>query len=160
MGCGNSCRDGSTQAVRAPRRYPDPCEHAAGSGSHLLHGNGGAVPGSDPLTGQPRYRACPGNPERGGSVSRRLRRAGKGPGPRRRGRAGARRGRRSPGRGRRSPAGAPLSRSPAAERVGDRPAAPIPGAPAGRAATEGILRSVRGTVPCGHGNSLPSPPVP
>lgn len=153
MGCGNSCRDGSMEAVRAPRRYPDPCKHAVGSGSRLFHGNSGAPPGSNTLTGQPRDRACPGSPEHGGSVSRRLRRTGKGPGPRRPGRAGARRGRRSLGRGR------PAVPESAVEGGGDRlPAAPVPGSPGGTGSSRGNA-AVRGSVPCGHGASLPCPPA-
>lgn len=125
MGCGNSCRDGSTEAVRAPRRYPNRCEHAAGRGSRLLHGNSGALPGSDTLTGRPRDRVCPGSPERGGSVSGRLRREGEGP----RAEAAVPRG---------GAPGPPPPCCPGAPRGaarGDRPsAAPSWGALAGRAA--------------------------
>lgn len=133
MGCGNSCRDGSVEAVRAARRYPDPCEHAVGSGSRLLHGSSGAVPGCDTLTGQRGDRAAPGaqsaaGPCQGGS-------AGRGRAP---GRGGARRGRRSPGRARRRPA-VPVAR-------GGVPVAPIPGSPGGTGSSRGST-AVRGSVP-------------
>lgn len=149
MGCGNSGRDGSTEAVRAPRRYPDSCEYAAGSG---------ALPGSDTLTGRPRDRACPGSPERGGFVPRRLSRARKGPGTGRPGRAGARRGHRSPGRGRGRPA---VLESRGEVRGGQAATGQrrSRGVPAGRAAAGGILPSV-GVSPAATGTAFPLRPRP
>lgn len=52
MGCANTCRE----ALRAPRRYPDPCEYAPENqrddrtGCRLHHGKHGALPRSDTLT--------------------------------------------------------------------------------------------------------------
>lgn len=57
MGCANTCRDGNTTAVPAPRRYLDPCEYKPGHQSDALtrsrphHGDQGPLPGSDTLTG-------------------------------------------------------------------------------------------------------------